>query len=98
MSMLEALVLSGVNLVVLFTIPTTSAALVIAGWLSIIYGVYGHLGYELFPESMSTHWLGRWINTATAHNAHHARGRCNYGYYFLIWDRLMRTVNRGVDA
>jgi lathosterol oxidase len=94
MSMLEALVLSGVNLIVLFAIPTTGAALVIVGWLNMIYGVYGHLGYELYPSAMHGHWLGRWINTATAHNAHHAKGRYNYGYYFLIWDRLMGTVER----
>jgi len=93
MSLLEALVLSGVNLIVLFAVPAHLTALMIAGWLNVIYGVYGHLGYELYPPSMSRHWLGRWINTATAHNAHHAKGRHNYGYYFLIWDRLMGTVD-----
>lgn len=36
----------------------------------------------------------RWINTATAHDAHHAKGRYNYGYYFLVWDRLMGTLDR----
>jgi len=92
MSILEALVLGGVNLIVLFLIPTTGAALLIVGWLNVIYGVYGHLGYELYPAAMGRHWLGRWINTATAHNAHHAQGRYNYGYYFLIWDRLMGTL------
>jgi sterol desaturase/sphingolipid hydroxylase (fatty acid hydroxylase superfamily) len=92
MSVLEALVLSGVNIIILFVTPTTGAALLIVGWLNIIYGVYGHLGYELYPSSIGTHWLGRWINTATAHNAHHAKGRYNYGYYFLIWDRLMGTA------
>lgn len=92
MSLLEALVLSGVNLIVLFLIPASGTALLIVGWVNIIYGVYGHLGYELYPASMGSHWLGRWINTATAHNAHHAKGRYNYGYYFLIWDRLCGTV------
>jgi sterol desaturase/sphingolipid hydroxylase (fatty acid hydroxylase superfamily) len=93
MSMLEALLLSGVNLIVLFVIPASGAALLFVGWLNIIYGVYGHMGYELYPSSIAGHWLGRWINTSTAHNAHHAQGRYNYGYYFLFWDRLMGTVD-----
>lgn len=92
MSMLEALVLSGVNLVVLLAVPASGAALMIVGWLNVIYGVYGHLGYELYPFWFARHRLGRWINTATAHNLHHAKGRYNYGYYFLIWDRLMGTA------
>lgn len=41
--------------------------------------------------------LGRWINTSTAHNTHHARGRYNYGWYFLFWDRIMGTLAPDYD-
>lgn len=44
--------------------------------------------------AMSGHRPGRWvINTATAHNAHHAKGRYNCGYYFLVRDTLMGTLD-----
>ncbi|WP_373997022.1 sterol desaturase family protein [Duganella vulcania] len=43
------------------------------------------------------HWLGRWINTSTAHNTHHARGRYNYSWYFLFWDRMMGTLSPDYD-
>ncbi|WP_229483136.1 sterol desaturase family protein [Massilia horti] len=98
MSVLEAIVLSGSSVISLFIIPTTGAALVIIGWLNLIYGVYGHLGYELYPRAMAGHWLGRWINTSMAHNVHHATGRYNYGYYFLFWDRLMGTLDPDYEA
>lgn len=66
-------------------------------WINTIYAVYTHLGYELFPRAMSKHWLGRWINTSTAHNTHHARGRYNYSWYFLFWDRMMGTLSPDYD-
>jgi sterol desaturase/sphingolipid hydroxylase (fatty acid hydroxylase superfamily) len=93
MSMLEALVLSGASVITLMLIPATGLAYVILGWANIIYGVYGHLGYEFYPAWMANHWLGRWINTSVAHNAHHEKSRYNYGYYFLFWDRLMGTLD-----
>jgi sterol desaturase/sphingolipid hydroxylase (fatty acid hydroxylase superfamily) len=93
MSVLEAFVLSGSTVLMLVLVPTTGFAYVIVGWANVIYGVYGHLGYELYPTSMANHWLGRWINTSVAHNAHHEKSRYNYRYYFLIWDRLMGTLD-----
>jgi lathosterol oxidase len=41
---------------------------------------------------------GRWINTSTAHAAHHGKGRYNYGLYFLFWDRLMGTVDPTIQV
>ncbi len=58
----------------------------------IIYNVYGHLGWELYPKGFSKHWLGKWINTSVNHNMHHQYFKGNYGLYFLFWDRLMGTI------
>jgi sterol desaturase/sphingolipid hydroxylase (fatty acid hydroxylase superfamily) len=98
MAPLEAIVLSGATVLNLLLVPTTGAALVVVYWLNLIYGVYGHLGYEVYPRWLARHWLGRWINTSAAHNVHHARGRYNYGYYFLFWDRLMGTLDPDYEA
>lgn len=53
--------------------------------------VFGHLGFEIFPQGFVRHWLFRWHNTSVHHNMHHRHVHCNYGLYFNIWDRLMKT-------
>ncbi|MES2151975.1 MAG: sterol desaturase family protein [Pseudomonadota bacterium] len=89
---LEAVVDSGASILILMLLPVTGLALIIFSWINTVYAVYGHLGYELLPRRM-----GRWINTSTAHNVHHRKGRYNYGWYFLFWDRMMGTLDPGHD-
>jgi lathosterol oxidase len=96
-SPLEGLINSGASIVTLLLIPTTGLALMIFAWINTVYAVYGHLGFELFPKSMAGHWLGRWINTSVAHSTHHGKGRYNYGWYFLFWDRAMGTLDPHYD-
>jgi sterol desaturase/sphingolipid hydroxylase (fatty acid hydroxylase superfamily) len=94
---LEAIVDSGSGVLILLILPITGWALIIFTTINTIYAVYTHLGYELFPRSMSRHWLGRWINTSTAHNLHHAKARYNFSWYFLFWDRVMGTLSPDYD-
>lgn len=84
-------------LVILFLVPKHPLAYIIFLWIDAAYAVYGHMGVEIFPRGFSRHWLGRWINTSVAHNHHHATARHNYGYYFLIWDRLLGTLDPDYD-
>jgi sterol desaturase/sphingolipid hydroxylase (fatty acid hydroxylase superfamily) len=63
----------------------------------IIYNVYGHLGYEIYPKWFSRHPLGKWINTSVNHNQHHQYFKGNYGLYFLFWDRLMGTIRKDYE-
>jgi len=58
----------------------------------IVYNVYGHLGWELYPKWFATHPIGKWINTSVNHNQHHQYFKGNYGLYFLFWDRWMGTI------
>ncbi|MTV40879.1 sterol desaturase family protein [Duganella radicis] len=90
---LEALVDSGSGVLIMMLLPTTGASVLTFSVINTVYAVYTHLGYELFPKGMSRHWLGRWINTSTAHNVHHARARYNFSWYFLFWDRMMGTLS-----
>lgn len=89
---LEAIVEAGIFLVFVFTIPVHFFHLLFFFLFMIIYNVYGHLGWELYPKGFSRHWLGRWINTSVNHNMHHQYFTGNYGLYFLFWDRLMGTI------
>jgi lathosterol oxidase len=94
---LEAVVEAGIFAVFLFTMPIHFLHLFIFFLLMIIYNVYGHLGYELYPNGFSKHWLGKWINTSVSHNQHHQSFKGNYGLYFTIWDRLMGTLRKDYD-
>ncbi len=57
-----------------------------------LYNVYGHLGWELYPKGFSKHWIGKWVNTSVNHNQHHQYFTGNYGLYFLFWDRMLKTI------
>ena len=94
---LEALVEAGIFVVFLFTLPIHKLHLIIFFFLMIVYNVYGHLGYELYPSGFNRHWLGKWINTSVNHNQHHQFFRGNYGLYFTIWDRAMGTIRSDYD-
>lgn len=89
---LEAVVEIGIFVVFLFTIPVHRTHIFIFFLFSIIYNVYGHLGWELYSERFRKSRIGRWINTSTAHNRHHRFFTGNFGLYLLVWDRVMGTL------
>lgn len=91
---LEAIVEVGILVVFLFTIPIHKFHLLFFFLFMIIYNVYGHLGFELYPKGFSKHPIGRWINTSVNHNQHHQYFKGNYGLYLLFWDRLMGTIRQ----
>ncbi len=93
---LEAIIEALVIVVITFAFPVHPLAIGLF-LLFMIYNVYGHLGYELYPKGFSRTAVGRWINTNVNHNLHHQHFRGNYGLYFLFWDRIMGTLQAGYD-
>jgi sterol desaturase/sphingolipid hydroxylase (fatty acid hydroxylase superfamily) len=94
---LEAVIEAGIFAVLVFSIPVMTIHFVVFFLIMMLYNVYGHLGWELYPEGFSKHWLGKWINTSVNHNQHHQYFTGNYGLYFLWWDRLMKTIRTDYD-
>lgn len=94
---LEAIIEQGIVIIFYFTIPIHITHLAIFFLFSIIYNVYGHLGYELYPRGFNKTMLGKWINTSVNHNQHHQYFKGNYGLYTLIWDRLFGTIRQDYD-
>jgi Delta7-sterol 5-desaturase len=94
---LEAVVEAGIFIVFLFTLPIHPLHLLIFFFVMIVYNVYGHLGFELYPNGFNRHWLGKWINTSINHNLHHQYFKGNYGLYFTFWDRMMGTIRSDYD-
>ncbi|HKB45671.1 MAG TPA: sterol desaturase family protein [Chitinophagaceae bacterium] len=95
---LEAIAESLIFVIFLFTIPVHSVHLMLFFIFSLVYNVYGHLGFELYPKGFNNNWFGKWINTSVSHNMHHQYFKGNYGLYFTIWDRLMSTMNTNYDS
>ena len=95
---LEAIVEAGIVVIFLFTIPIHKYQLALFFLFMIIYNVYGHLGWELYPKNFSKSMIGKWVNTSVNHNQHHQYFKGNYGLYTLIWDRWMGTIREDYDA
>jgi len=89
---LEAVVEFGIVAIVPFFYPMHPLAIGLFLLLMMIYNVYGHLGFELYPKGFSQSRVGKWINTSVNHNQHHQYINGNYGLYFLWWDRWMGTL------
>ncbi len=94
---LEAIVEAGIVAVFLFTMPIHPSHLFFFFLFMILYNVYGHLGFELYPKGFSRSPIGKWINTSVNHNLHHQYFRGNYGLYFTFWDRFMKTIRPDYD-
>jgi sterol desaturase/sphingolipid hydroxylase (fatty acid hydroxylase superfamily) len=94
---LEAFVEAGVFIVFVMIMPVQTLHLFIFFFLMIVYNVYGHLGWELYPKNFNKSFIGRWVNTSVNHNQHHQFFKGNYGLYFLWWDRWMHTLREDYD-
>lgn len=95
---LEAVLEIGFIVPLALVMPLTFKALFWVSLLSLLYNVYGHLGYEIMPNWLARTPLGKLFNTATYHNQHHRTYRYNYGLYTTVWDRLFRTMHPKADA
>jgi sterol desaturase/sphingolipid hydroxylase (fatty acid hydroxylase superfamily) len=87
----EAITGAAVIPLLVFLIPIDLSALAAVLIVMTIMGVTNHMGWELFPRVLVHGPAGEWLITATHHQLHHERYRCNYGLYFRLWDRLCRT-------
>lgn len=89
---LEAIVEALIITILVFTVPTHALVIIAFMLFQIIYNVYGHLGFEIFPKNFHRTRIGKYINTSVAHNLHHHKFHGNYGLYTLIWDRVFGTL------
>ncbi|WP_037500336.1 sterol desaturase family protein [Sphingomonas jaspsi] len=74
-----------------FLIPIHVAMLGLVLTIMTVMGVTNHMGWEMFPRGLVHGPLGNWLITASHHELHHQKYRCNYGLYFRLWDRLCGT-------
>lgn len=72
-------------------IPIHVAGLCVVLTVMTVMGVTNHMGWEIFPRALVRGPAGAWLITASHHQRHHERYRCNYGLYFRLWDRVCGT-------
>jgi lathosterol oxidase len=89
---IESVLEAGIIVIVAFLFPVHPLAIGIFLLFMMVYNVYGHLGYELYPKGFANSFIGKWVNTSVNHNQHHQYFKGNYGLYFLFWDRWMGTI------
>mgnify|MGYP000199149706 CR=1 FL=1 len=87
----EALTGAFVVPVLVFILPLHVGVVLALLLIMTVMGVTNHMGWELFPRWLVQGPAGGWLITATHHQLHHDRYRCNYGLYFRLWDRLCGT-------
>lgn len=95
---LEAVIETGVFLIIVFIIP--SHPLVLFSFLvyMISRNVIGHLGMEIFPSWFLKSKFSNWITVTTHHDLHHKNFNTNYGLYFSWWDKIMGTEDQAYEA
>lgn len=63
-------------------------------FLILLLNIIGHMGYEFIPKKIRESTIGQFFTSSTHHNQHHQKGNRNFGYYFTIWDKMMRTLQK----
>ncbi|MGE9313065.1 sterol desaturase family protein [Niabella sp. CJ426] len=92
-SMFEAFTEGLILPILLFMLPMHPISISLFVTAAFIINVYGHLGYEIAPKWFRKSFLFQILNTSVHHNLHHSKFKGNYGLYFRIWDRIMKTEN-----
>ncbi|WP_343348224.1 sterol desaturase family protein [Sphingomicrobium sp. XHP0239] len=93
----EALTGAIVIPLLVFLVPIHIYALGFVLFVMTFMGVTNHMGWEIFPKWWVHGRLGKHMITASHHELHHQKYRCNYGLYFRFWDRVCGT-DRGLGS
>ena len=60
--------------------------------LNLLYGIFGHLKTDIFPDFWYKTHFTKWISTTKFHANHHKNESHNFGFYFTIWDKIFKTI------
>ncbi len=94
---IEAIIQAMFLNIMIFVLPLHWSIFLIFSIFSYIYNILGHLGFEFFPKGFTKKPLIGLFNTATHHDMHHKLNNFNFGLYFNIWDRLLKTNHKNYD-
>lgn len=90
----ETIIEFGIYPLVIFLLPLHPIAIGLFLLYNVILNTSGHIGYEIVPRSFFQHIILKYGLTVTHHEMHHSKVNCNYGIYFNIWDKIMKTNHK----
>ncbi len=90
----EAIIQAAVLPFIILIIPSHPFSI----FFFLVYMVYknvrGHAGYEFTTSDHRQKKINLLHSYSLHHNQHHLHGRDNYGLYFTLWDKLMKTFRK----
>ncbi|MEO6314092.1 MAG: sterol desaturase family protein [Chitinophagaceae bacterium] len=86
-SVIQAIALPAVLLLLPLHPIVIPTQLVLMSFTSVI----NHLNIDIYREIAAKNYIGKWVIGATHHSHHHKQHRYNFGLYFTIWDKLIKT-------
>lgn len=94
----EVIGFGGLMIGFLILYPMTVTGLIAYLTLNVLFGTLGHSGVEPFPARLRSVPVLKWIGTSTFHAEHHEHPGYNFGFYTLIWDKLIGTLDPEYDT
>jgi sterol desaturase/sphingolipid hydroxylase (fatty acid hydroxylase superfamily) len=90
----EAIIQAAVLPLMVVIIPAHPFSIFIFLIFMVYKNVRGHAGYE-FTTPDDRQNKRKWLQSYSIHhNQHHLYGRGNYGLYFTLWDKAMKTFRK----
>ena len=93
----EAIIQAIFFVCIVFVLPIHYIPLFAALIVMTLWAVFNHIGFELFPPSFYSNWLGKWFIGSKHHLIHHRKYRLHYGLYFTFWDKFLGTQDANYD-
>ncbi len=92
-SVLQAIIIP----LLIWIIPLHVFALIFILMVMTVSATINHLGFEIYPKWWNNNFFSKWIIGATHHDQHHTKFLYNYGLYFTVWDKWMKTESPDFD-
>lgn len=83
----EALITLSIIPIIVFLLPVHPIALLVFSTILTVYNIWIHLGFK----TMVPIFKNSYQNTPENHDFHHKNGKHNFGFYFIVWDKIMNT-------
>lgn len=82
-------------LFILFIYKASWPGVVLFLTFNLLFGMIGHLGVEPLPKGRMGWLFSQIFSTSTFHAKHHKNRHYNFGFYLVLWDRLLGTLHPG---
>lgn len=90
---LESVGFGSLWLIAALLVDLSIAGILLFAAVNYLFGLAGHLGTEVLPDRVRRWIIFDFIATPAFHALHHRDPATNLGFYTVIWDRLLGSVN-----